>query len=239
MRNPEDKNPQTITKASFGFRCGTGKSRQFARIRLGRHPLTTRHDPPVGLAGAVAPAQSKSGSYDWRILDAYLDAFIAAHQPRDAMYTFGYTPCWDSKGRCEATWGATYPPSDLTANGSPSFNAFVTALVTHCSRAGNCVSDRIKYWELWNEANAGNYWNGTVSQLYQLMAPAIPIIRSKVSGALILTRHTTKIAATPIGCAVGWSKRIRTDACPTLLFPRLLAGCYSRITLLQFNRWWS
>jgi hypothetical protein len=126
------------------------------------------------------------GSYNWRALDAYLDQ-IAAHQPREAMYTFGYTPCWATKGECERGWGSTYPPDDLTPNGSPSFIAFVTALVDHCTPAGHCVKDFIKYWELWNEANAENYWHGTVSQLYQLMAPAVPIIRGKVKDALILT----------------------------------------------------
>ena len=186
VRNPEDKNPQTITKASFGFQCGTGKSTNCPNSTW---PTSIAQPGMIRLWDSQVQwylLNPKSESYDWRILDAYLDT-IAAHQPRDAMYTFGYTPCWDTKGACEAGWGSTYPPSDLTANGSLSFNSFVTALVTHCSRAGNCVSDRIKYWELWNEANADSYWNGTVSQLYQLMAPAVPIIRSKVSGAIILT----------------------------------------------------
>jgi hypothetical protein len=186
VRNSEDKNPQTIKRSSFGFQCGTGKSTNCPNATW---PTSIAQPGMIRLWDSQVQwhlLNPKSGSYDWRILDAYLDA-IAAHQPRDAMYTFGYTPCWDTKGRCEVTWGSTYPPSDLTPDGSVSFNSFVFALVTHCSRAGNCVSDRIKYWELWNEANADSYWNGTVSQLYQLMAPAIPIIRSKVSGALILT----------------------------------------------------
>jgi len=126
------------------------------------------------------------GVYNWRILDGYLDA-IAAQQPRSAIYTFGYTPCWATKGECERSWGSRSPPDDLTSSGSPSFNAFVAALLSHCSPTGHCVKDTIKYWELWNEANAPNYWSGTVLQLYQLMAPAVVMVRSKVPGAFILT----------------------------------------------------
>jgi hypothetical protein len=126
------------------------------------------------------------GKYNWVTLDRYLDA-IAAHQPSDAMYTFGYTPCWDTKGQCAPVWGAGSPPADMTGNGSASFNTFVTELVDHCSPAGHCVKDNIKYWELWNEPNAPHFFNGTVPQLYSLVAPAVPIIRRKVSGASILT----------------------------------------------------
>jgi hypothetical protein len=126
------------------------------------------------------------GAYQWRTLDGYLDA-IAAHQPRDVMYTFGYTPCWDTRGDCRRAWGSIYPPSDLTTSGSSSFNTFVAALTGHCSPAGHCVKDYIKYWEMWNEANAPQFWAGTIAQLYELMSPAIKIVRNKVSGALILT----------------------------------------------------
>jgi hypothetical protein len=83
--------------------------------------------------------------------------------------------------------GIAIPPDDLSATGSQSFNAFVRALLIHCSPAGHCVKDVIKYWELWNEANAENFWSGTVPQLYQLMAPAVALVRSQVAGASVLT----------------------------------------------------
>ncbi len=72
----------------------------------------------------------------------------------------------------------------------------MTALVNHCSAEGNCVSNLIKYYELWNEANSSAYWSGTVSQLYQMMAPAVAIIKANVSGAQILS--------TPISNASGY-----------------------------------
>ncbi len=186
VQNPENKNPQTITRSSFGFQCGTGKSTNCPNAAW---PTSVAQPGLIRLWDSQVQWHRLNpgrGSYDWRLLDAYLDA-IAAHQPRDVMYTFGYTPCWDTRGECDQEWGSVYPPGDLGREGSPSFNAFVTDLVNHCSRAGHCVKDSIKYWELWNEANAEAYWHGTVPQLYQLMAPAVPIIRKAVSGAVVLT----------------------------------------------------
>jgi hypothetical protein len=175
-----------LTASSFGFQCGTGK---LTNCPNATWPNTVAQPGMIRLWDSQVQwhlLNPSPGVYNWRTLDAYLDS-IAAHQPRDAMYTFGYTPCWATKGACERAWGSPFPPDDLAAGGSPSFNAFVTALLGHCSPGGHCVKDIIKYWELWNEANAPHYWSGTVPQLYQLMAPAVAMIRGKVSGALILT----------------------------------------------------
>ena len=177
----------TLTQSSFGFQCGTGKPTNCPNETW---PATIAQPGMIRLWDSQVQwhaLNTNPGAYQWRTLDGYLDA-IATHQPRDAMYTFGSTPCWDTKGACERPlWGSIYPPSDLTASGSPSFNAFVTALTGHCSPAAHCVKDYIKYWEMWNEANAPQFWAGTIAQLYDLMSPAIAIVRNKVSGALILT----------------------------------------------------
>jgi len=127
-------------------------------------------------------------------LNKWLDA-IASHQPRQVIYTFGWTPCWDATGGC-GTRGSNYPPKDLgittcTPNdsGSKSFCDFVTQLLQHCSPANNCVSTYIQDFELWNEANDSHYWGdgATVGQLYQMMAPAVAIIKQKIPAAKILT----------------------------------------------------
>lgn len=186
MQSAADKNILVLTASSFGFQCGTGK---LTNCPDATWPTTIAQPGMIRLWDSQVQwhmLNTGPGAYDWRTLDKYLDA-IAAHQPRDVMYTFGYTPCWDTKGECQRGWGSTYPPTDLSTSGSLSFNLFVTALVNHCSAAGHCVKDHVKYWELWNEANTPNYWSGSVSQLYSLMAPAIPIIRAKINGALILT----------------------------------------------------
>jgi hypothetical protein len=176
----------TITASSFEFQCGTGRPTNCPNVTW---PTTIAQPGMIRLWDSqVQWAKINVGPdrYKWDLLDAYLDA-IAAHQPRDTMYTIGYTPCWDTKGECRQGWGSSYPPDDLTSEGSPSFNAFVLAMVAHCSPAGHCVKDTIKYWQLWNEANGSQRWAGSIDQLYRLMAPAVKTIRSKVPGALILT----------------------------------------------------
>lgn len=176
----------SITASSFGFQCGTARPTNCPDATW---PSTIAQPGMIRLWDSQvqwAKLNIAPGRYNWQKLDAYLDA-IAAHQPRDAMYTFGYTPCWDTKNDCERAWGSRFPPDDLTPNGSPSFNAFVLALVDHCSPAGHCVKDYIRYWEMWNEANGPRRWAGSIAELYQLMAPGIITIRAKVPGALILT----------------------------------------------------
>jgi hypothetical protein len=131
-------------------------------------------------------------TYDWKNLDTWLD-LIAEHRPSAVIYTFGLVPCWISSVGCDGKgWGhghnfSSSPPSDLTSSGSPTFNAFVEALVQHCSPAGHCVKDHIKYWEMWNEPNLTSFWTGTATQLYDMFKPVIPIIRNNVPGAVIST----------------------------------------------------
>jgi hypothetical protein len=129
------------------------------------------------------------GKYDWQNLDTWLD-LIAEHQPRSVIYTFGHVPCWITTGKCSHqawdNWSPS-PPRDLTSNGSPTFNDFVRALTQHCSPAGHCVKNFIKYWEIWNEPNDTPYWTGTINQLYDMFKPVIPIIRNNVPGAIIST----------------------------------------------------
>jgi hypothetical protein len=136
--------------------------------------------------------QTGDNSYDWKYLDTWLD-LIAEHQPTEVMYTFGLVPCWISAASCDGKgWGMRHnfsdgPPRDLTSNGSPAFEGFVTALVQHCSPAGHCVKDYIKHWEMWNEANTPWFWAGTAAQLYDMFKPVIPIIRNNIPGAVIST----------------------------------------------------
>ena len=188
---PEKNSIPPITQSSFGFQCGTGK---LTNCPNETWPTTIAQPGMIRLWDSQVQwhlLNPSAGVYNWKILDGYLDA-IAAHQPRSAMYTFGYTPCWATKGKCERDWGSPFPPDDLTPSGSPSFDTFVIALLGHCSAGGHCVKDTIKYWELWNEANAPTYWSGTVPQLYQLMAPAVALVRSKVAGAFILTPSASR-----------------------------------------------
>ena len=151
------------------------------------------------------------GTYNWAQLDGYLDD-IATHQPINANYVFGCVPAFIASGTVGTTpgscgngtpQGSASPPIDLSATGSASFNQFVTDLMNHCSALGNCVKNLITGYELWNEANVSSSsgtnpmaarWDGTQLQLYQLVAPAVAIIRAQNPSALIFTPSVTATA---------------------------------------------
>jgi hypothetical protein len=143
------------------------------------------------------------GIYTWKNLDSWLDLIagrtVDGGIPVQVIYTFGSVPLWAAPGgaKCCENSGTSSPPSDLTTSGSTFFNQFVTALVNHCSPAGNCVKNIIKYYEAWNEANhsstacsansGGYYWAGSTLQLYQMWSPAAAIIQGVVSGVTLTT----------------------------------------------------
>jgi hypothetical protein len=196
---PMSTNP--IQATDFGFACNfdnQGTCQTAKWITTTSQPGTIRlHDTGTTWHRlAVGP----KGEYKWNNLDLWLDS-IAAHQPRAVLFTFNRVPCWNTaegRGACTSRGspGSPGPPADLTTNGSPSFNAFVEALAKHCSPAGHCVKDYIKYFEMWNEPNAPHYWNGTVQQLYEMVKPAAAIIRANVPGAVI-TSPAPFMAANP------------------------------------------
>jgi hypothetical protein len=116
------------------------------------------------------------GTYDWPALDRWLDK-AKAHGV-DVLYTFGGTPTWASSnptGKCDYNPGACYPPANMQ-----DWDDFVRALATH-------AAGRIKYWELWNEANQHEYWSGGIPALITMAQHADSIIKSVDPSAKIFT----------------------------------------------------
>jgi len=184
----------TLSSDSFGFQCGISKSTNCPNEQW---PMTQAQPGVFRLWDASvqwSAINRSKGVYDFSNLDSWLDV-IAQHQPRAVIYTFGWTPCWDTENQNNCNGpnnGSPDPPSDLgtgcaTGTGSPSFCNFVTMLVGYCSKKGNCVSKYIQYFELWNEANSTAFWTGSVGQLYQMMAPAVSIVRNSIINVSILT----------------------------------------------------
>src|SRR5579863_715850 len=98
----------SLTASSFGFQCGTGK---LTNCPNATWPATVAQPGMIRLWDSQVQWHLLNlgpGNFRWNNLDAYLDS-IAAHQPRDTMYTFGYTPCWATKGECERAWGSPFP----------------------------------------------------------------------------------------------------------------------------------
>src|SRR5262249_18919288 len=70
--------------------------------------------------------------------------------------------------------GSCYPPSNIQ-----DWDNFVTALVAHSA-------GRIKYWELWNEANLPEFWTGDVPTLVAMAQHAYSIIKAADPSATVL-----------------------------------------------------
>jgi len=195
---------------SFGFQCSVNSAGCPYNGTDYTWPTTQAQPGVLRLWDASVQwnvLSTASGTYNWNDMDQWLDA-IAANTPRAVIYTFGWTPFWDAPSgspcQTESTRGSPCPPTDLTSSGSPTFNAFVTALVAHCSPAGNCVSTYIKYFELWNEADTSVAWTGTVAQLYQMLAPAVSIITGAVSGVQILGPPLSDNTGTSVAWECSW-----------------------------------
>jgi hypothetical protein len=191
QNNPLPMSNHPIAPTNWSFECN-----YYQYCGLNGSWITTKSQP-----GTVRLWQSGTewaflstghNTYNWKNLDTWLD-LIAEHQPSAVIYTFGLVPCWIAAARCDGKgWGnghnySASPPKDLTASGSPAFNAFVAALVKHCSPAGHCVKDYIKYWEMWNEPNLPVLWTGTPTQLYDMFKRVIPIVRDHIRNVKILT----------------------------------------------------
>ena len=198
---------RSITNSVFGFQCGLGITNcgqlggGIVWPQMQGQPQFLRlHDAET----SWSDLSTGPGTYDWTILDSWLDV-IAQHQPLRVIEVFSWVPCWDAS-TCEALTvaptGTNSPPNDLTAGGSRSFNEFVTQFVQHCSAAGNCAgncppgktcahTNLIRYYEMWNEWNTSIRWTGSIDQLYDMLAPAIPIIRANVSKSVVFTPSVT------------------------------------------------
>jgi hypothetical protein len=116
------------------------------------------------------------GTYDWPALDRWLG--MAKAHGVDVLYTFGGTPTWASSnptGKCDYNPGGCYPPQNMK-----DWDDFVRALATHSA-------GRIKYWELWNEANQHEYWSGGIPALVTMAQHANSIIKSIDPSAKVFT----------------------------------------------------
>ena len=117
-----------------------------------------------------------AGNFNWPALDRWLDA--AQQHGVDVIYTFGATPTWASSnptGKCDYNPGACYPPANMQ-----DWDNFVRAVATH-------AVGRIKYWEMWNEANQHGYWSGSIPALVTMTQHASAIIKSVAPKAMIFT----------------------------------------------------
>jgi uncharacterized protein (TIGR03437 family) len=148
---------------------------------------------PVRLHDTVtkwADIDKGNGVYDFSKLDNLL-SHLTKKGKTDLIFTIWGTPQYAAGGKtCTNGSGVTFlcvPPSDLNPDGTgPNqyWKNYITALANH---AAGQKPGKIKYWEIWNESNASNYWTGTVQQLVTMARDAYTIIKKVDPQALILT----------------------------------------------------
>ncbi|OGB22804.1 MAG: hypothetical protein A3I66_12910 [Burkholderiales bacterium RIFCSPLOWO2_02_FULL_57_36] len=115
-----------------------------------------------------------AGVYNWTTLDTLVNDSVA--HGVELVYVFGHVPQWAStnpSGNCDgSTAGDCYAPQ------AQAWRDFVAQITDR-------YKGKIKYWELWNEPNAGNFWKGTHAQLVEMARNAYPIIKN--AGGTVLS----------------------------------------------------
>lgn len=204
---PATASAPALRGTNFGFQCGIGDTLDCEGPGYSIVWPDTEAQPGLlrlhDAGTSWASLDQGNGVYYWTRLDQWLD-LIAQHQPVKVIETFTWVPCYlVGKTQCLAPplapMGTNVPPSDLTASGSPSFNAFVTAFVQHCSPSGNCVKNLVQGYEMWNEWDISFHWTGTMAQVYQMVAPAVAIIKQNEPSAVILAPSATPDSDTGLG----------------------------------------
>ncbi len=145
-------------------------------------------------AGVAWPVLNPSkGSFDWTLLKTRLAN--AASNKKDLIYTFGRTPSWltsaPQDATCDYSPGECDAPTDINADGSGTdqavqdfWTAFMNDVCTGTAPNKTCAP--IKYFEMWNEPNAAQFWNGNYAELARMSSDATAIIKSQCSECIVL-----------------------------------------------------
>ncbi|MFO0616129.1 MAG: hypothetical protein U0414_26285 [Polyangiaceae bacterium] len=109
-------------------------------------------------------AEKAQGAPDFSFFDGLVDA--ARSRGLEVLATLGYGPPWASSGDAKG---------DGTLNDVPlegAYASFVSAAVTH-------FKDRVTHYELWNEPNLGQFFEGTVDDyLARVLVPGADAVHA-------------------------------------------------------------
>ena len=121
------------------------------------------------------------GVFKWDNLEGALEN-AESKGMTDILYVLGTTPEWNAKKINETDYpqpGAASAPKDLEA-----WDAWVTEVATR-------YKGRISGYQIWNEANLKNFWNGTPEEMADLTKRAYDIIKSIDPEALVVSASPT------------------------------------------------
>jgi hypothetical protein len=115
--------------------------------------------------------ETSNGTFNWTRLDLYVDEAVDAGQ--EMIYTMGITPSWANGG------DDSQPPTDIE-----DWRDYVQEI-------GNRYAGVIKYWEVWNEVDTGNFWTGTHAEMLELAEVAYDELKAIDPTNQILTPNVT------------------------------------------------
>lgn len=123
--------------------------------------------------------EQKKGDYWWVPLDRAIGN--ANDQKVSILYVLGGTPTWAATNKNQGK----YP--NKGAASMPNMKAWKSWVRAVVDRYG----DSIESYQIWNEANLSDFWQGTPQQMAQLTREAAKIIRQGDPSAKIVSASTT------------------------------------------------
>jgi hypothetical protein len=137
-----------------------------------------------------ATTNISAGNYDWTSFDFRVNQ--ALNNKVDILYDFGRTPSWaqcaSSNTTCgsgnttivcaystipsEGGTGECFPPIDLNVDGSGTNQHWIDWVTAVATR----YKGKISYYEIWNEPNIPQMWQGTDAQLVRMAGDARCIV---------------------------------------------------------------
>jgi uncharacterized protein (TIGR03437 family) len=140
--------------------------------------------------------ERSKGVYNWSILDNYVAAaqqhgLVDSTNTANFAVTFGSTPQWAAADQSSCSVKnnlaqCTSGPADIQ-----DWNDFITAVM---QRYNGKTQPHIRYYELWNEANARNFWTGSYADMVKMAQSAYPIVHADANSMLL-----TPSVAGPVG----------------------------------------
>lgn len=126
---------------------------------------------------AWSQIELEPGVYKWDNLEGVLEN-AQSKGMNDILMVLGTTPEWNAKKISPNDYpqpGAASAPKDLKA-----WDAWVTEVATR-------YKGRITSYQIWNEANLKNFWNGTPEEMADLTKRAYDIIKAIDPEALVVS----------------------------------------------------
>lgn len=135
---------------------------------------------------AWSQIETAKGTFNWKNLDDAL-ANADSRGMTDILYVLGTTPEWAAADVSPDDYpqpGAASPPKNMQ-----DWSDWVTAVVTN-------YGDKISAYQIWNEANLKNFFNGTPAQMAEMTKIAYDIIKANDPDALVVSASPSTRLAT-------------------------------------------